>query len=123
MLQAAGERGCVGVTTGQVLCACVGSKLRAEYTVFGDAINLAARLMGCATVGGHGVLCDFRTRELGKDAASFLRLAPMVVKVGMVNCGSYRCSIMWLTAAVDAASSHQNASLICVRRHACVFEV
>lgn len=34
-----------GVTTGQLLCACVGSKARLEYTVYGDAINLSARLM------------------------------------------------------------------------------
>ncbi len=41
--QEAGERAAVGVTTGQLLCACVGSRSRAEYTIFGDAINLAAR--------------------------------------------------------------------------------
>lgn len=35
----------VGVTSGQLFCACVGSDVRAEYTVFGDAVNLAARLM------------------------------------------------------------------------------
>lgn len=81
MYQAAGERGCIGVTTGQVLCACVGSRLRAEYTVFGDAINLAARLMGCAAAGEDAVLCDFRTRELAKDAATFTPLPPMVLKV------------------------------------------
>ena len=28
--QAVGERGCIGVTTGQLLCACVGSRLRSE---------------------------------------------------------------------------------------------
>lgn len=41
-----GHRVCVGVTTGDLLCTCVGGrKLRNEYTVFGDAINLSARLM------------------------------------------------------------------------------
>lgn len=40
-----GERAVVGVTTGDLLCAIVGSVLRAEYTVFGDPINLSARLM------------------------------------------------------------------------------
>ncbi len=41
-----GHRVCVGVTTGDLLCTCVGArKMRSEYTVFGDAINLSARLM------------------------------------------------------------------------------
>eukprot|EP00798_Chlamydomonas_sp_ICE-L_P028243 gene28243-31346_t len=43
------HRVCVGVTTGDLLCTCVGArKIRSEYTVFGDAINLSARLMGKA---------------------------------------------------------------------------
>lgn len=69
------------MTTGQLLCACVGSRVRAEYTVFGDAINLAARLMVAASTGGQAVLCDFRTRELARGAASFVALEPMIVKV------------------------------------------
>lgn len=71
----------MGVTTGQLLCACVGSRLRMEYTMFGDAINLSARLMGIAARGPHAVLCDFRTREMAKDAAAFTALEPMMVKV------------------------------------------
>lgn len=40
------HRVCIGVTTGDLLCTCVGArKIRSEYTVFGDAINLSARLM------------------------------------------------------------------------------
>lgn len=52
-----------GVTTGDLLCAFVGSKVRSEYTVFGDAINLSARLMCKAKAGLGVVLCDERTRE------------------------------------------------------------
>lgn len=88
-LQDAGERGCVGVTTGQLLCACIGSRVRAEYTVFGDAINLAARLMVTASAASadasdtstpYDVLCDFRTRELTRGIANFTPLEPMHVK-------------------------------------------
>jgi class 3 adenylate cyclase len=45
-VRGSGHRVSVGVTTGDLLCTCVGArKLRSEYTVFGDAINLSARLM------------------------------------------------------------------------------
>lgn len=50
--------------------------------MFGDAINLAARLMGVASRGEHAVLCDSRTREMAQDAAGFEALEPMLVKVG-----------------------------------------
>jgi hypothetical protein len=74
------------VTTGQLLCACVGSQLRAEYTAFGDAINLSARLMVKAQSAGLGeVLCDFRTHELAKGAASFEALTPLQIKVGFLG--------------------------------------
>jgi len=50
---------CVGVTTGDLLCTCVGArKMRSEYTVFGDAINLSARLM-MKCRGGESPCCPF----------------------------------------------------------------
>ena len=80
--QVTGESGCAGVTTGQLLCSCVGSRGRAEYSIFGDAANLAARLMGKAASGDFGaVLCDSNTRDNTKDRAEFMPLAPMVLKV------------------------------------------
>ena len=70
---------CVGVTTGQLLCACVGSRDRAEYTVYGDAINLSARLMMKAAGGLGSVLCDKATFSLAPTAASFFKLDPLKV--------------------------------------------
>ena len=55
-LSAAQKRGgqaVVGVTTGQLFCAMVGSRRRLEYTVFGDAINLVSRALadrGCTAI-------------------------------------------------------------------------
>jgi class 3 adenylate cyclase len=52
-----------------------------RFTMFGDAINLAARLMGVARRKGHAVLCDSRTREMARGSADFVALEPMLVKV------------------------------------------
>ena len=73
--------GCVaGVTTGKLLCAVVRGAQRAEYTVFGDAINLSARLM-CKAKGGMGtVLTDEPTQQSAKRAALFRKLTPLPVK-------------------------------------------
>lgn len=45
-LKAHGQDSAMGVTTGKLLCTLVGStRQRCEYTMFGDSINLSARLM------------------------------------------------------------------------------
>lgn len=41
----------IGVNTGQVIAGCVGAARRQEYSVFGHAVNVAARLEGCAAAG------------------------------------------------------------------------
>lgn len=79
-LQEVGHRVVVGVTTGDLLCACVGSSTRAEYTVFGDAINLSARLMCKGKTGMGNILCDHTTYERSKRGARFTALKPLTLK-------------------------------------------
>lgn len=49
------------LTCGQALCGRVGGKIRSEYAMVGDVINLAARLMGKAK---GRIVCDEVTHDL-----------------------------------------------------------
>jgi hypothetical protein len=80
LVEMSGQAFACGVTTGDLLCACVGSKVRSEYTMFGDAINLSARLMCKAKSGLGSILTDEGTAEKSNSKASLQPLTPLKLK-------------------------------------------
>jgi class 3 adenylate cyclase len=71
-----GMRGAIGVTTGRAYCGVVGSSVRHEYTMIGDAVNVAARLMQAAGAAREGlstpIYCDEATLS---EASTRLRFS------------------------------------------------
>jgi class 3 adenylate cyclase/predicted ATPase len=76
-LEAKGLSCSTGVTTGLAFCGSVGGERRREYTIMGDVVNLAARLMQAAA---GGILCDEATVDATGGRMSFQPLASMKVK-------------------------------------------
>lgn len=74
----------VGVTSGRVFAGPVGGDTRREYTVMGDTVNLAARLMSLA--GPGRICCNYETYRSTYNQINFEYLPPTQIKgkVGLV---------------------------------------
>lgn len=72
-----GIRNAIGVTTGRAFCGIVGNEKRREYTILGDTVNLAARLMQAAR---NDILCDTTTYQSAQSRLVFNELDPIKVK-------------------------------------------
>ncbi len=78
-----GLKAYIGVTTGRAFCGEVGNPRRREYTIMGDVVNLAARLMGNAKK--HGILADHTTFKAAESGYEFEELdaIPLKGKTGL----------------------------------------
>jgi len=77
----------IGITTGRLFCGVIGNEKRREYTITGDSVNVAARLMQAvaskkSTREGNPIqiFCDSETYEGTRNRVDFITLEPIAIR-------------------------------------------
>lgn len=70
----------IGLATGDVVAGNVGSTKKLEYTVIGDAVNVAARLQAMTKEVGHAILANAETVRAASKAALFQEVGEVEVR-------------------------------------------
>jgi adenylate cyclase len=95
----------LGVNTGPVTAGNIGSSRRMDYTVIGDAVNLASRL--CANAAGGQILISESTFSQLNGVFPARRLEPIRVKGKETPVEIYE--ILWNDSVVDASNAPVSA--------------
>jgi class 3 adenylate cyclase/DNA-binding CsgD family transcriptional regulator len=93
----------IGVSTGEVAAALLGSSDRMEYTLVGDTVNLSARLQDLARPGGQIILSGATYRSL-QTAVDATQMEPTIVKGRETPVLAYRIQVVEFMPGLGAGA-------------------